>query len=108
MSVLAFTQPGDGVLIQTPCYDEFAKKTKEMGRQVLDNLLICGPDGRYTIDFDDFERKAGEPRVRLFLLCSPHSLTGRVWTPLTVGVVPHPSGPVHVATGQNRLTFHTP
>ena len=108
MSILMFTQPGDGVLIQTPCYDEFAKKTKEMGRQVLDNLLICGPDGRYTIDFDDFERKASEPRVRLFLLCSPHSLTGRVWTPLTVGVVPHPSGPVHVATGQNRLTFHTP
>jgi cystathionine beta-lyase len=80
MSILMFTQPGDGVLIQTPCYDEFAKKTKETGRHVLDNRLICGPDGRYTIDFDDFEKKASDPRARLFLLCSPHNPTGRVWT----------------------------
>jgi cystathionine beta-lyase len=46
----------------------------------LDNRLICGPDGRYTIDFDDFEKKASDPRARLFLLCSPHNPTGRVWT----------------------------
>ena len=46
MSILMFTQPGDGVLIQTPCYDEVAKKTKETGLQVLDNRLICGPHSR--------------------------------------------------------------
>jgi bifunctional pyridoxal-dependent enzyme with beta-cystathionase and maltose regulon repressor activities len=34
-----FTQPGDGVLIQTPCYDEFAKKTKETG-----DLAPVSPD----------------------------------------------------------------
>jgi hypothetical protein len=76
------TNNKNGVLIQTPCYDEFAKKMKETGRRVLDNRLICGPDGRYTIDLDDFEKKASDPRARLFLLCSPHNPTGRVWTSL--------------------------
>ncbi len=31
----------------------------------------------YSIDFEDFEAKAKE--AKLFLLCSPHNPTGRVW-----------------------------
>ena len=37
-------------------------------------------NGRYEVDYDDFERKITENDVKLFLLCSPHNPVGRVWT----------------------------
>jgi cystathionine beta-lyase len=37
-------------------------------------------NGRYVIDFDDFEQKITQNNVKLFLLCSPHNPVGRVWT----------------------------
>ena len=37
-------------------------------------------DGQYRIDFDDFENKIVSENVKLFILCSPHNPTGRVWT----------------------------
>ena len=33
----------------------------------------------YKMDFDDLERKAADPTVRLMLLCNPHNPAGRVW-----------------------------
>ena len=33
----------------------------------------------YVIDFDDLERQAADPRVKLMLLCNPHNPVGRVW-----------------------------
>lgn len=32
------------------------------------------------MDFDDLEKKASDPRVKLMLLCNPHNPAGRVWT----------------------------
>ena len=37
-------------------------------------------DGKYSIDFDDFEKKIVDENVKLFILCSPHNPAGRVWT----------------------------
>ena len=42
----------------------------------LDNPLKY--DGRYIVDWDDFEKKAAEAKV--LLLCNPHNPAGRVWT----------------------------
>ena len=42
--------------------------------------LVLAADGKYRIDFDDFEKKVREHHVKLFLLCSPHNPVGRVWT----------------------------
>ena len=42
--------------------------------------LVQGPDGRYTMDPDDFEQKIIRNNVKLFILCSPHNPVGRVWT----------------------------
>jgi cystathionine beta-lyase len=36
-------------------------------------------DGRYEIDFEDFERRAR--RTNVFILCNPHNPTGNCWTP---------------------------
>jgi cystathionine beta-lyase len=78
MIVLANTQPGDGVILQSPVYYPFYDVIKMNGRVVVDNPLIL-ENGRYSIDFDLLERQAQEG-AKLLLLCSPHNPGGRVWT----------------------------
>lgn len=75
--VKVFSQPGDKVMIQTPVYSEFYDVTEAWGRQVVENQLV-EKDGSWTVDFEDFEKKAKE--VKIFLLCSPHNPLGIVWT----------------------------
>lgn len=75
--VFVFTEPGDKILIQTPVYSEFYDVTESWGREVLESPLIQ-QDGRWGVDFEDFEKKAKEAKV--FFLCSPHNPLGLVWT----------------------------
>ncbi|WP_313185934.1 MalY/PatB family protein [Lacrimispora sp.] len=80
MAVQAFTDPGDGVMIQQPVYYPFSEVIEDNDRVVVDNTLYLGEDGKYHMDLEDFERKAEEFHVKLFLLCSPHNPVGRVWS----------------------------
>ena len=75
-AIEALTKKGDAVLIQTPIYPPFASSVKHRKRTLLENTLVY-KNGKYHIDFEDFEAKAKE--ATLFLLCSPHNPTGRVW-----------------------------
>ncbi len=75
-AIEAYTKKGDGILIQTPIYPPFASSVKHRKRKLLNNTLVY-ENGKYKIDFEDFETKAKE--AKLFLLCSPHNPTGRVW-----------------------------
>ncbi|MDF2516113.1 MAG: cystathionine beta-lyase [Sphingobacterium sp.] len=77
--VAALTETGDKVLIQEPVYHCFFSSIERNGCEVVSNDLLY-KDGKYTIDFVDFERKASDPKVKLFILCSPHNPAGRVWT----------------------------
>ena len=79
MAIRALTQPGEAVLIQPPVYYPFFSVIRDNGRTVVENELVY-QDGRYTINFEDFERKIKEHRVKLFILCSPHNPVGRVWS----------------------------
>lgn len=78
-AVRAFTQPGDGVLTLEPVYYPFARAVKGNRRKPAVSQLVY-KDGRYFVDFADFERKIVEGDVKLFILCSPHNPVGRVWT----------------------------
>jgi cystathionine beta-lyase len=78
-AVKAYTKESDGVLIQRPVYYPFSEVVIENNRRLINNPLIF-ENGKYTIDFDDFEKKIKENDVKLFLLCSPHNPVGRVWT----------------------------
>lgn len=73
----AFSKEGDGIIVQTPIYPPFVSSIKHKNRKVLDNTLVY-ENGSYHIDFEDFAQKAKE--AKLFLLCSPHNPTGRVWS----------------------------
>ncbi|MDR1086152.1 MAG: pyridoxal phosphate-dependent aminotransferase [Deltaproteobacteria bacterium] len=79
MAIRAYTEPGEAVLIQSPVYYPFTGCSEDNDRKVIGTQLIL-KDGRYEIDFDDFEKKIKENNIRLFLLCNPHNPVGRVWT----------------------------
>ena len=74
--VQALTNPGDGVLVQPPVYYPFFWAVRANGRRLVENQLV-EQDGRYSIDFDDFEAKARQCKV--LILSSPHNPVGRVW-----------------------------
>ena len=80
MAVQAFAEPGDAVIIQQPVYYPFSEVIADNGRRIVDNTLELKEDGKYHINFEDFEQKVKENHVKLFLLCSPHNPVGRVWT----------------------------
>ena len=78
-AIRAFTNEGDGVLIQKPVYYPFFNTIKALDRRVVNNPLVLR-NGHYEIDFEDFEKKIIDEKVKLFIFCSPHNPGGRVWT----------------------------
>lgn len=80
IAVKAFTDEGDGVLIQQPVYYPFSNVITANGRKVVSNTLVQDESGKYRIDFVDFEEKIVKEKIRLFFLCNPHNPVGRVWS----------------------------
>ncbi len=78
MAVLAFTQPGDKIIAQTPVYFPFFNTIADNGRQLVINPLRIVNE-RYEMDWDDLEKKI-DSRTSMLFLCSPHNPTGRVWS----------------------------
>ena len=76
--VKAFSEPGDTIIIQQPVYYPFREVIEENGRKFINSQLHY-ENGKYTIDFDDFEKKIIENKVKVFILCNPHNPVGRVW-----------------------------
>ena len=77
--IKALTAPGDKVLVQTPVYNCFFSSIRNNGCTVEESPLIY-ENQTYRMDFDDLERRAADPRVKVMLLCNPHNPAGRVWT----------------------------
>ena len=53
--VKAFTKEGDAILIQQPVYYPFREVIEDNGRIFINNQLHY-ENGRYTVEFEDFER----------------------------------------------------
>ena len=77
-SIQAFTQEGDGVLINTPVYPPFAQSVLLNKRRLIRNPLLI-KDGLFQIDFDLLETQLSQEEVKLYLFCNPHNPGGRVW-----------------------------
>ena len=78
MAVLAFTNPGDKIIIQQPVYFPFFSAIKNHNRILVNNPLVFR-NGRYYMDYDDLRKKI-DPEVKMLILCNPHNPTGNVWT----------------------------
>lgn len=80
IAIKTFSKEGEGVLINPPIYGPFAMSIEGAGRKVVRSPLI-NTGGYYTVDFAGFEEKAKDSNTKIFILCSPHNPTGRIWTP---------------------------
>jgi cystathionine beta-lyase len=84
MLVRTFVRPGEKVIVQPPVYRPFYLAAEFNGAEIVKNPLIYEVsrvgNPTYSIDFEDLQRKARDPKVRMLILCSPHNPVGRVWT----------------------------
>lgn len=79
-AVIAFTEEGDSVMIQTPVYYPFHNAVNDNNRKLVRSELKHDENGRYFMDLEDFEEKVKNEKVKMYILCSPHNPIGRVWT----------------------------
>ncbi len=77
-AVKTLTSENDYVLINNPVYYPFTEVIEDNKRKTISSNLIL-KNNHYEIDFDDFENKIKQYKVKLYLLCSPHNPVGRVW-----------------------------
>ena len=74
--LLAFTEPGDGVVIQTPIYPPFLTVVSATGRRIVENPV----DASGRVDVSGLAARCRDERPRVLLLCNPHNPTGSVFT----------------------------
>lgn len=77
LSILAYSEPGDKIIIQTPVYFPFFISIKDNNREILINPLKENK-GYYEMDFDDLKSKI-DSKTKMILLSIPHNPVGRVW-----------------------------
>lgn len=77
LAVLAFTNPDDQIIVQTPVYFPFFGAVKHHNRQLVLNQLVNRGD-TYEMDFDLLEKQA--EKAKMLILCNPHNPVGRVWS----------------------------
>lgn len=78
LSIQIWSEPGEGVVVFTPVYHEFAMKIGKNDRKVVECPLKLEND-RYELDLEDAQsRLTGNEKIILW--CSPQNPSGRVWT----------------------------
>lgn len=77
--IKALANGGDNILTLTPVYNCFFSSIRNNGCK-LSNCALKYENNTFSIDFDDLERRAADPKTPLLLLCNPHNPSGRVWT----------------------------
>jgi cystathionine beta-lyase len=75
---LAFTQPGDEIIVQPPVYFPFFSAVEAHNRKLVYNNLRES-DGYWEMDFDSLLASITD-RTRLIIISNPHNPVGRAWT----------------------------
>jgi cystathionine beta-lyase len=73
-----FSPPGSKVLLNTPVYNGFYSDLTYTGT-IPEESPMKLVNGRYSIDFEDFERRISH-NTNTFILCNPQNPTGNVWS----------------------------
>ncbi len=76
-TVATFSEPGEGVVLQTPLYYPFFDAVDELARRRVENRLVARGD-RFEMDLDGL-REIVDRETRILMLCNPHNPTGRVF-----------------------------
>jgi cystathionine beta-lyase len=76
---LAFTEPGDNIIVQPPVYFPFFSAVESHGRKLKHNRLTES-DGNWAMDYDSLIASI-DGKTKMIMLSNPHNPVGRVWTP---------------------------
>ena len=76
---LAFTQPGDNIIVQPPVYFPFFSAAESHGRRLIYNRLV-ETDGKWVMDYDSLIAQI-DGKTKMIIISNPHNPIGRVWTP---------------------------
>lgn len=79
-TILAFSKPGEGVIVCRPIYRNFSRVTEKTGRKIANCQMINRGNGQFEMDWDGLEKVCAQPENKVFVLCSPQNPVGRVWT----------------------------
>jgi cysteine-S-conjugate beta-lyase len=85
LCTLAFTRPGDSIIVQPPVYTPFFSAVESHGRNIVYNNLI-EKDGYWTMDFESLKRSISAD-TRMIIISNPHNPVGRAWTPEELGTL---------------------
>ena len=77
-SVMAYSEPGDGVIVQEPNYPPFRASVLDTGRRFVALDMVPGEAG-YGFDLTALGAHMGA-QTRLLILCNPQNPTGHVHT----------------------------
>src|SRR3954453_18259092 len=77
-SVMAFSEPGDAILLQLPSYPPFMRAIEDTGRRLIANPMR-DDDTRWVLDLGAYEA-APDPRLRMMIFCHPQTPTGRAFS----------------------------
>jgi cystathionine beta-lyase len=76
---LAFTKPGDKIIVQPPVYFPFFSAVESHGRKIVYNR-VKESGGNWEMDFDNL-RESIDEKTKMIFLSNPHNPLGRVWYP---------------------------
>jgi len=76
---LAFTNPGDNIIVQPPVYFPFFSAAEAHGRKLIHNKLKES-GGNWEMDFENL-RDSIDDRTKMIFISNPHNPIGRVWYP---------------------------
>ena len=76
---LAFTHPGDNIIVQPPVYFPFFSAVESHGRKLVYNP-IKESGGNWEMDFENL-RNCIDEKTKMIFLSNPHNPLGRVWFP---------------------------
>lgn len=77
-AVMAFSEPGDAVVLQLPSYPPFMAAINDTGRRLIANPMR--DDGtHWALDLAAYDA-APDPRARVLIFCHPQNPTGRAFT----------------------------
>ena len=68
------------VLINTPAYGYFLHAAEYAKVGALFSPLKKNAQGKFFLDYDNFEQQCADPQCKVVFWCNPHNPTGRIWT----------------------------
>jgi len=78
LCTLAFTRPGDSIIVQPPVYFPFFSAVEAHGRNLVYNRL-AEKNGRWLMDFDSLASSI-DGNTKMIIISNPHNPVGRVWS----------------------------